>query len=133
MCDIIINFLFRKDTVAVFDPSGDIILTGWSELHGARLCQFLQYPELDELPPRHPIAAAAMLGTFRSYDTSSIEMSVHYFHASNGFPVKLTWLSDVKEDNYSTWPGLTYTNSAKYCPSAKKNVKGHLTQTRQGV
>ena len=35
--------------------------------------------------------------------------------------------------NFETWPGLTYTNAAKYCPHAVETIKGHMVQSLQGV
>ncbi len=67
------------------------------------------------------------------YDLPSVEALVKYFHASAGFPVKDTWLRAIKNNNYVAWPGLTYENARKYCPSADETLKGHLVQTRQGV
>ena len=58
---------------------------------------------------------------------------VHYLHATAGFPVKSTWLGAIKAGNYSYWPGLTYTNASKYCLLFMESVKGHLTQSRQGI
>ena len=67
------------------------------------------------------------------YDLPSVEVLVKYFHAAAGFPVKDTWLKAIKNKNYVSWPGLTYENARKYCPSADDNLKGHLVQTRQGI
>ena len=58
---------------------------------------------------------------------------IHYLHAAAGFPVKSTWLEAINARNYSSWPGLTYANASKYCPISVESVKGHLTQSRQGV
>ena len=33
----------------------------------------------------------------------------------------------------SSWLDLTYANASKYCPISVESVKGHLTQSRQGV
>ena len=39
----------------------------------------------------------------------------------------------MKAGNFSTWPGLTYTNASIYCPSSEETVKCHLTQAKQGI
>ena len=57
----------------------------------------------------------------------------HYLHATAGFPVKSTWLGAIKAGNYASWQGLTYANASKYCPLYVESVKGHLTQSRQGI
>ncbi|KAL7502269.1 hypothetical protein ACHAXN_000895 [Cyclotella atomus] len=46
---------------------------------------------------------------------------------------KSTWLAAIKAGNYASWPGLTYANVSKYCPSSDETIKGHLTQVRQGI
>ena len=58
----------------------------------------------------------------------SVQALVWYFHAMAGFPVRDTWLKAVKAGNYAMWPGLTYSNASKYCPSANKTLLGHMTQ-----
>ena len=58
---------------------------------------------------------------------------VRYLHATAGFPVNSTWLGAIKAGNYSSWLGLTYASASKYCPLSVDSVKGHLTQSRQGV
>ena len=63
----------------------------------------------------------------------SVEALVIYFHAAAGYPVIDTWLKAIKAGIYDSWPGLTYINTTKYCPSADKTIKSHMVQTRQGV
>eukprot|EP00956_Cyclotella_meneghiniana_P042677 scaffold249030_cov93-Cyclotella_meneghiniana.AAC.1 len=68
-----------------------------------------------------------------AHDLPSVGALVHYLHATAGFPVKATWLAAIKAGNYSSWPGLTYANASKYCPSSDETIKGHLAQVRQGI
>ena len=35
--------------------------------------------------------------------------------------------------NYASWPGLTYSNARRYCPSSDKTIKGHTVQTHQNI
>jgi hypothetical protein len=65
--------------------------------------------------------------------SASVGALVHYLHAAAGFPVKSTWLAAIKAGNYASWPGLTYANASKYCPSSDETIKGHLSQVRQGI
>ena len=48
-------------------------------------------------------------------------------------PVRSTWLNAIKAGNYASWPGLTYNNASRYCPSAEETIKGHIVQIRQGL
>ena len=43
------------------------------------------------------------------------------------------WLAAIKAGNYATCPGLTYENAKTYHPTTEETLKGHMTQTRQGV
>ena len=54
-------------------------------------------------------------------------------HAAAGFSVKYTWLKAIKKGNCESWPGLTYTNEAKYCPHSVETLKVHMVQSLQGM
>jgi hypothetical protein len=69
----------------------------------------------------------------RSHDLPSIGALVGFYHACLGFPVKQTWLDEIKAGNYDTFKGLTYSNAAKYCPDADEMIMGHLAQQHQNV
>ena len=73
------------------------------------------------------------LQALSAYELTSVEALVNYFHAATGFPVKSTWLDDIKDGNFASWPGLTYQNAAKYFHSSHETIKGHMTQTRHNV
>ena len=75
----------------------------------------------------------ANLEAFNAYDLPSVEALGIYFHAAAGYPVRDTWLKAIKAGNYDYWPGLTYINSTKYCPSVDETIKGHMVHTLQGV
>ena len=67
------------------------------------------------------------------HDLPSVCTLIHYLHACAGFPVRSTWLAAIKAGNFSSWPGLTYTNAAKCRPVSVDTLKGQMTQTRQGA
>ena len=54
-------------------------------------------------------------------------------NTSAGFPVKYIWFKAIKKGNLETWPGLIYTNEAKYCPHSLETIKGHMVQSSQEV
>ena len=68
-----------------------------------------------------------------AHDLPIVCALVHYLHAYAGFPVRSMWLAAIKAGNFASWPGLTYTNAAKYCPVSVETLKGHMTNTRQGT
>ena len=74
----------------------------------------------------------ATLQAFSAYDLPSVEALVKYFHAAVGYPVRSTWLKAIEAGNYDSWPGLSFNNAARFCPSADETIKGHLVQTSQG-
>ena len=94
-CDADFKVLFTKETVTVFDPTIETILTVWRELHSAWLWWLLLLLEVDALPPSPPIDTTITLVTFSTYDILIIEELVRYFHASAGFLVTLTWIADI--------------------------------------
>ena len=63
----------------------------------------------------------------------SVGALVKYLHTCAGFPVRSTWLAAIKAGNYSTWPGLTFANAAKYCPVSVETIRGHMAQSRQST
>ena len=68
-----------------------------------------------------------------AHNLPSVCTLVHYLHACSGFPVRTMWLAVIKAGNFTSRPGITYTNAAKYCPVSIETLKGHMTQTRQGT
>ena len=68
-----------------------------------------------------------------AYDLPILEALVRYMHTVAGFPVKSTWLKSTKKGNFATWPGLTYSNAARYCPQTVETIKEHMVQPLQGV
>ena len=90
-------------------------------------------PEDKIIPDITPNAQQSTLKAFSTYDLSSVEALIRYFHAAAGFPVRYTWLKAIKAGNFDLWPGLTYQNATKYCPTSKETIKGHMVQTRQHV
>ena len=73
------------------------------------------------------------LQAFSAYDLPIVEALVWYFHAAAWLPVQYTWIQTIKYGNYSSWPGLTYANTTRFCPSLDKTIMVHLVQYRQGV
>lgn len=134
LCDAGCKVLFTEVDFTAFDKNNNPILRGWCEQTGAKLWRISLRDEI-QLPLSHPTGeeTKTTLAAYSAYDLPSVEALVRYFHAAAGFPVKSTWLAAIKAGNYATWPGLTYNNAAKYCPSAVETSKGHLTQTRQGA
>ena len=130
LCDHVCRILFEKTAVTVFSKDGTILLRGHYEAAGAKLCRFSLCPQNSDSAPLEwqngPVALNA-------HDLPSVGALIRYLHAAAGFPVKSTWLAAIKAGNYSSWPGLSYTNASKYCPVSIETLQGHIKQSRQGV
>jgi hypothetical protein len=81
------------------------------------------------------MAAQASNTTFDPWSLNrfSISALVGFYHACLGFPVQQTWLEAIKARNCDTFDGLTYSNTARYCPESDKRIFGHLAQQHQNV
>ena len=79
--------------------------------------------------PSPPLEWSKGPTALNAYDLPGVGALVRYLHVTAGS----TWIGAIKSGNYSSWPGLTYANASKYCPISVESVKGHLTQSRQGV
>ncbi len=66
-------------------------------------------------------------------DLPSIGALVGFYHSCLGFPAKQTWLDAIKAGNCDSFDGLTYSNTARYCPDADETILGHLAQQCQNV
>jgi hypothetical protein len=129
LCDNDCRVVFDKTTVTVLANDGSTLLQGWREQQGAKLWRFSLIPN-QQVSPKWATQTPMALN---ARDLPSVGALVHYLHAAAGFPVKATWLAAIKAGNYASWPGLTYANAAKHCPSCDETIKGHLTQVRQGI
>ena len=97
----------------MFAPNGRASVTSWSEDAGAKLWRFALTPHDNQLPPTNLDTQEAMMSDFSVYDLPSVELLVHYLHATARFPVKSMWLNAIKADNYAMCPVITFSNAAK--------------------
>ena len=130
LCDHGCRVLFEKKYVTSFSKDGTIILRGWHEPSGAKLWRFSLRPEINPEVQQEWSSGPTALN---AHDLPSVVALVRYLHAATGFPVKSTWLAEIKDGNYASCPGLTYANSNKYCPVYIETLQGHLNQSWQGA
>ena len=82
---------------------------GWQEIEGPRLWRMSLLPRDTSTPDiTAPNAQQSTLKAFIAYNLTSVETLIRYFHAAAGFPVRDTWLKEIKAGNFDSWPGLTY-------------------------
>eukprot|EP00804_Cyclotella_cryptica_P004192 CCRYP_014550-RA/>CCRYP_014550-RA protein AED:0.42 eAED:0.42 QI:0/-1/0/1/-1/1/1/0/283 len=96
----------------------------------------LKTPPADKLSPTHtakPPACPRVHTHLRTHNLPTTRALVAFLHATAGYPVKSTWLQAIKRGFYNSWPGLTYTLVAKYCPTADATIQGHMAQPRQHI
>ena len=132
ICDADYKVTFTKDTVSIYNPKGHRVLRVWRYKEGTKIWRISLLPE-DKSTLDNSDAQQSTLKAFSVYDLPSVEALTGYFHAAAGFPVRDTWLRAIKAGNFTSWPGLTYQNASKYCPTSKETIKGHMIQTRQHV
>eukprot|EP00804_Cyclotella_cryptica_P014697 CCRYP_012699-RA/>CCRYP_012699-RA protein AED:0.53 eAED:0.32 QI:0/0/0/0.66/0/0/3/0/421 len=69
----------------------------------------------------------------RTHDLPTMRALVAFLHATAGYPVKTIWPQAIKNTFYNSWPGLTYTLVAKYCPNDNATIQGHMAQPQQHI
>ena len=111
------NVLFTKTSVSVFDKKGEPVITWWRDKNGPKLWNISLLPNEDDSHVSNQ-EEHTTLGVYSAYDLPSVAALVRYFHAAAGYPGISTWLNSIKASNYESWPGLTYNNVSRYCPSA---------------
>ena len=124
---------FTKQSVVVYYPQQRPLIKGRREPHGTKLWRIAIIPSPSNISTPHTGTTGASLQEYSDYDLPGVKALVQYFHAAAGFPVRDIWLQAIKCVNYYSWPGLTYTNDARYCQSSDKTIMGHLIQYIQGV
>eukprot|EP00804_Cyclotella_cryptica_P009177 CCRYP_003216-RA/>CCRYP_003216-RA protein AED:0.27 eAED:0.13 QI:0/0/0/0.66/1/1/3/0/546 len=110
LCDNGCRVLFDTDKVTIFKRvDNSILLQGWHQPTGAKLWRFSLLSQDHPAPRNSTLPEPTAL------------------HAGDLPSVAIT------AGNYASWLGLTYANASKYCPDSTDTLKGHLTQTRQGL
>ena len=67
------------------------------------------------------------------YELPSIERTIRYLHAEEGFPTKSTWIKSIRNGNFLIWPLITVTNAHKNFSELKEIQKVHKQNQRQGL
>jgi hypothetical protein len=66
-----------------------------------------------------------------AHDNSNQKDLINYLHAACFSPVKSTWITAIKNGNFTSWPGLTEHAVEKHLSKSTSKTKGHLNQQRQ--
>jgi hypothetical protein len=68
-----------------------------------------------------------------AHDNSNQKDLISYLHAACFSPVKSTWITAIKNGNFTSWPGLTEQAVEKHLYKSTSTTKGHLNQQRQNA
>jgi hypothetical protein len=68
-----------------------------------------------------------------AHDNSYQKYLINYLHAACFSPVKSTWITAIKNGNFTSWPGLTEQAVEKYLSKSTSTTKVHLNQQRQNA
>jgi hypothetical protein len=66
-----------------------------------------------------------------AHDNSNQKDLINYLHAACFSPVKLTWITAIKNGHFTSWPGLTEHAVEKHLSKSTSTTKGHLNQQIQ--
>jgi hypothetical protein len=66
-----------------------------------------------------------------AHDNNNQKYVVSYLHAACFSPVKSTWITAIKNGNFTSWLGLTEHAVEKHLYKSTTTTKGHLNQQRQ--
>ena len=69
-----------------------------------------------------------------AYNITSKCSLIKYLYQCLFFPPQKTLLKAIAKNQFTTWPGLTYTAVKTYLPNvAPATDKGHIKYQRQGI
>jgi hypothetical protein len=68
-----------------------------------------------------------------AHDNNNQKDLINYLHAVCFSPVKSTWITAIKNGNFSFWPGLTEHAVEKHFSKSTSTTKAHLNQQRQNA
>jgi hypothetical protein len=66
-----------------------------------------------------------------AHDNSNQKYLINYLHAACFSPVKSTWITAMKNGNFTSWPGLTEHAVEKHLSKSTSSTKGRLNQQMQ--
>jgi hypothetical protein len=68
-----------------------------------------------------------------AHDNNIQKDLINYLHDACFSPVKSTWITAIKNGNFSSWSGLTEHAVEKHSTKSTSTTKGHLNQQRQNA
>jgi hypothetical protein len=68
-----------------------------------------------------------------AHDNNNQKDLINYLHAACFSPVKSTWITAIKNGNFSSWSGLTEHAVEKHLSKSTSTTNGHFNQQRQNA
>jgi hypothetical protein len=68
-----------------------------------------------------------------AHDNHNQKIIISYLHAACFSPVKSTWIKEIKNGNFSSWPGLNEHTVDNHLSKFTFTTKCHLNQQRQNA
>jgi hypothetical protein len=68
-----------------------------------------------------------------THDKSNQKDLINYLHAACFSPVKSTWITAIKNGNFTPWPVLTEQAAENHLSKSTSTTKGHLNQQRKNA
>eukprot|EP00957_Ditylum_brightwellii_P134274 10237296-Ditylum_brightwellii.AAC.1 len=65
--------------------------------------------------------------------TTTMSEQMQFLHAAAGSPVTSTWTTEVKNEYFISWPGLTVNNINKHLPNSVSTSRGHIEMQHKGT
>jgi len=142
--------IFDKDTVNIYDANDTeitvtkgAILRGWRDpdinLWRIPLVDMVRNNNTDTViinrPPTEFLQACPPPSDaiHNVYELKTQPELVRYRHASAGFPTKPTWLTAIKNKQFTAWSGLSLDAARKHFPDSEETHKGHGRKTPSGL
>jgi hypothetical protein len=85
------------------------------------------------LEPNVPMEIGREHSAHNVYEQKSIQATITYLHACCFSPVTDTWLKDIQNGHFATWPSVTVEIVRKYLSKSDVTSKGHMNQIRQNI
>jgi hypothetical protein len=129
--------VFTKHGAAIYDDETTKITTTSPPILESKRCEHTGMWRLDLNPTTSPPTTEAKADSLETinviFELPSACETFLWYHASAGFPTKVTFIDAVRNGNYSTWPKLTVTLINRYFPDSDETIKGHLKGQQQGI
>jgi len=142
--------IFDKDEVQILDANNTkitvsrvAILRGWwcpdTKLWCIPLVKHVTNANTDtilcdcppsEFLPERPPPTEAVANVYQHKMQPEL---IRYYHAVVGFPIKPTWVTAIKNCQFTSWPGLTAKAATKHFTESEETTKGHGRKMRSGL